>query len=369
MPANDALDAAAGPVAVWSILKDFSPEALAEWRIREVSGRPSIEERNLDIPHPYGWFVACYSDELAVGEVKPLRYFDQDLVIWRGEDGAPRMLDAYCRHLGAHMGHGGRVDGNRLECPFHAWRYDETGAVHEIPYSKTIPPQVRKPCERTWPVVEKNRFIWFWYHPFGEPPQWEVEDLAETKDPAWTDYEKCEWYVYGSIQNMAENGVDAAHFKYIHGTHTFPDYDLTWDGHRRTASVKAKMMTPKGEVDGEISYVTVGPGQAWTRFTGISETLMVAGVTPIAKDKVHVRFAFTQPKEQVDGPMAGLSRALIKDICKQLDQDKVVWDRQRYMPQPYICQGDGPIAAFREFYAQFYAEWREGGAPGRAAAE
>jgi phenylpropionate dioxygenase-like ring-hydroxylating dioxygenase large terminal subunit len=40
------------------------------------------------------------SSELAAGEVKPLRYFGCDLVIWRGDDGVPRMLDAHCPRAG-----------------------------------------------------------------------------------------------------------------------------------------------------------------------------------------------------------------------------------------------------------------------------
>ena len=52
--------------------------------------------------------------------------------------------------------------------------------------------------------------------------------------------------------------------------------------------------------------------------------------------------------------MAGLARAIIKDVNKQLDQDKVVWDRMRYEPNPIICDGDGPIPHFRKFYSRFY---------------
>ena len=47
---------------------------------------------------------------------------------------------------------------------------------------------------------------------------------------------------------------------------------------------------------------------------------------------------------------------MIKDICRQLDQDKVVWDRQMYRTDALLCDGDGPIAAFRQYYRQFYAE-------------
>ena len=156
---------------------------------------------------------------------------------------------------------------------------------------------------------------------------------------------------------MAENGVDAAHFKYIHGTNDFPDYDFEFDGHKRTASVDAKMPTPKGVVDGTIAYGTVGAGQSWTKFSGISETLMVAGITPIDQERTHIRFAFTQPKIEAEGPMASLAKAMRREICKQLDQDKVVWDRQKYMPKPRICEGDGPILPFRKYFSQFYAEW------------
>ena len=49
------------------------------------------------------------------------------------------------------MGVGGKVHGNLLECPFHAWRYDgEEGVVKDIPYSKAIPPQVKRKC---WSVL------------------------------------------------------------------------------------------------------------------------------------------------------------------------------------------------------------------------
>lgn len=353
---NGTEDARTPPVAVWQVLENLKGQDLFDWRKAEVNGRPSVEERNLDMPFPYGWYPALLSSDLQRGEVKPLRYFSTDLAIWRGEDGQVRMIDAYCRHLGAHMGHGGRVEGNQLECPFHAWKYNGTGAVEEIPYSKSIPPKVKRPCKHQWHVCEANRWIWFWYHPLGAEPEWEVEHLPETTDPDWTDYDIFEWNVWGSIQNMAENGVDAAHFKYIHGAADVPDYEFEWGDTWRSARLFVKLGTPQGEVDGEIAFKNVGPGQSFTRFTGIAETLLVSCITPVDKDHVHARFCFIQPKEQAEGPRSGVARAIIKDICKQFDQDKVVWDRQRYLPDAQICQGDGPIAKFRQHYAQFYIE-------------
>lgn len=353
-------DARTAPVAVAQVLSQLKGDALKQWRIAEQPNRPSADERGIDLPFPFGWFAVSYSDEIAPGEAKPVRYFGRELALWRGEDGAPRIVDAYCRHLGAHMGHGGKVHGNLLECPFHAWRYDETGAVREIPYSKSIPPQVKRPCAHQWPVQEANGFVWVWYHPHGEAPKWELDVYPEVGSPDWTPFFRNEWFVYAPLQSMAENGVDAAHFQFVHGTADFPDTDIQWDGHRRTGVIAAKMGTPMGEVDGRIVNGQTGPGQAFTRFQGISETLLVAALTPIDRDRVHTRFAFTQPRAEAEGPMAGLARALIKDICKQFDQDKVIWDRQAYLHNAMICAGDGPIMRYRSFYRQFYAEWNGG---------
>ncbi len=347
-------------VAVWQQLAGLKGQDLIDWRMANVQEQSSLESRNLDaLPLPFGWFMMAYSDELSIGEVKPVHYFGQELVLWRGEDGKARMIDAYCKHLGAHLGYGGRVKGNALECPFHAWEYNEKGAVTHVPYAKKIPPSAARPCERQWQVAEVNQQILVWYHPFNEAPRWEPESFDEVGDKDWTAYDKYEWIVNGPVQNMAENGVDAAHFKYIHGVANQPDYEFEFDGHKRTASVDAKMPTPKGIVDGTIAYGTIGPGQSWTKFSGISETLMIAGITPIDQGRTHIRFAFTQPRSEAEGATANLAKAMKREICRQLDQDKVVWDRQRYMVKPSICDGDGPILPFRKFFAQFYAEWGE----------
>ena len=49
--------------------------------------------------------------------------------MFRGKNGKPYVLDAYCAHMGANLGIGGRVRYNTcIECPFHGWTFDgETG--------------------------------------------------------------------------------------------------------------------------------------------------------------------------------------------------------------------------------------------------
>ena len=69
-------------------------------------------QRNFPDTLPTGWFQIAYSDQIRPGEVKPLEYFDTDFVMFRTEDGQLCVLDAFCPHLGAHLGHGGKVRGS-----------------------------------------------------------------------------------------------------------------------------------------------------------------------------------------------------------------------------------------------------------------
>ena len=151
---------------------------------------------------------------------------------------------------------------------------------------------------------------------------------------------------------IAENGVDFAHFQFIHGTADLPEAELSWGEWDRNAIVRAKMGTPRGSVNGVITSKSIGPGQSWVRFEGICETLLIACLTPVDEDHVHVRYFFSQPKDSKTGRVA---QAIIADVVKQMDQDKVIWDRQYYAYKPIICQGDGPIAKFRMFYSKYYA--------------
>ena len=350
-------DARMSPAAVWKMVEHLKGEALVAWRMADIAHRRSAEERNLSEPFPFGWYAVCYTDELQIGEVKPLRYLARDLVLWRGQDGTARVLDAYCRHLGANMAYGGFVEGNDLVCPFHAWAYDGTGAVTKIPYARNIPPQAKRAdCVPAWQVAERNGLIWIWYHPKNAAPMWEIEAYPEIGAPGWTKLTKAEWRVFNNIRNLHDNTLDLAHFLYVHRLATYPEAETVVEGPVLRSTTRTKFGTPKGVVDGAIVVHNLAPGQGAVRFVGISETLLLNAITPVEKDEVHARFAFSQPEAEAEGPMGGVARAIIRDICKQFDQDKTIWDRMRYEPQPLICDGDGPIPMARARYDLFLSD-------------
>jgi 3-ketosteroid 9alpha-monooxygenase subunit A len=304
---------------------------------------------------PNGWFQLCYSDELTTGTVLPLSYFGRELVAFRGEDGKVGVLDAFCPHLGAHLGYGGKVEGSNIVCPFHAWKFDACGGCAEVPYAKKIPPKAKM---RAWPAVEVNGLVMVWHHAEDAPPAWEVPALPEYLHDEWTTYERRRWKVRSRNQEMAENAVDSAHFHFLHGTSNMPLSRAEQEGHLLKVTSTTGMQTPRGGIDGQVQSSSYGFGYSTVRFTGLVETLLVSSITPIDDEYVDVRFNFTLKKLPDKDVTKSVGKAFIREVSRQLEQDIPIWEHKVFWERPVLCDGDGPIGLFRKWAKQFYS-WPE----------
>ena len=65
---------------------------------------------------PIGWWSVARSHELKPGDVKAVSALDRELVVYRTEAGEARVHDAFCPHLGAHLGVNGKVVGESIQC-------------------------------------------------------------------------------------------------------------------------------------------------------------------------------------------------------------------------------------------------------------
>ena len=133
----------------------------------------SSTTRDVTLPIPNGWFAVAFSKELVDGEVKRVRYFGEELVLFRTRSGRAAVLDAYCPHLGAHLAEGGRVVGESVRCPFHGWQWDADGNCAAIPYCKRIPPTAKT---RAWPVIER-KYLDMFERLKREPPAGSMEPM------------------------------------------------------------------------------------------------------------------------------------------------------------------------------------------------
>ena len=279
------------------------------------------------LPMPMGWFQVLFSHELEVGDAIPVEYFGQELVVFRTEAGEAKVVDAFCPHMGAHLGYGireqtgkgPRIVGDSIECPFHGWRWNGEGQCTHIPYAKNMPPRVAKgeSILGAWQVREINQQILVWYHPNKEAPAWEPEIIPEAQadHPDWGEMIIHTWDINTHMQEMGENAVDAAHFHYVHGTDEVPEAaNLEFDGYMRSGKFVTRQPTPRGVVDAAIDTKSFGPGISMVRFTGIYDTILLANVTPVAPERTKAMYAFIQPRATQDTLGNTVGKAIINNI-------------------------------------------------------
>ncbi len=318
----------------------------------------------LVMPMPFGWFCIGYSDELDVGEVRNIHYFGRDMVLFRTESGKVGLTDPACPHLGAHLGHGGTVQGESIRCPFHHWQYNTEGVITDIPYASRIPPKIDgKPCLKTYPTCEKNAVIWAWYHPEDAPPDHEVIALDEIDNPDWVEQIRFHWTFDSCPQEIAENGVDVAHFKYVHKMEAVPLGETTYENHIRRSQVSGprKVVDASGQevvVESSIKVVQNGAGQKWVRSSGLVDYLLQTLVTPINEKTVEVRFAYTHERYPEDSFQHQAVKTAIAYTNGQtgLEGDIPIWQHKFHLRNPILCDGDGPVMRFRKYFSQFYVD-------------
>ena len=323
------------------------------------------ELENDRLPIPNGWFAVAFSRDLRAGDVQPLRYFGQELVLFRTRAGQARALDPFCPHLGAHLGHGGRVMGETLRCPFHGWQFDgESGACTQIPYCERIPPRARV---RVWEVQEKNGFVWVWHHIENKPPEWDFPALPEFEDEAWSEPRTFDIVMEAHVQETHENNNDPAHFQFVHGapqvlpteTHFSPD-----STHYRIVS---DYTSPQlgGEMTLQLVRDSWGLGLSSVRTEGLpgAGLLMFSSTTPVDEDHVHSRWLFTSTMNMVD--LAG--EEFMKGLTTGVLQDIPIWKNKVHRARPVLCEADTHIAEYRRWVRQFYSTPASEAAPGKGA--
>lgn len=317
-------------------------------------------------PIPNSWYRVGFSKDLRPGEVKPLRYFNKDLVLFRTETGEASVFDAHCRHLGAHLGHGGKVKGECIQCPYHGWMWNTEGNCSHVPYPHTGNlPTVRI---GKWPVAELNGTIFTYYHSEGKPPDWEMPKFPEFYSNEWVSaiqiYKR---NVTCSIQEIAENNSDTAHFSHLHGARfgKVLTESLELDGLMRTHTASYEIQIPilsrlLGINEFHTVYMQHGLGcnrnVVSLKADGkkVLEWRLTCMHTPIDKENAEA-LCVTKLKKFINVPITRfMVELLTKKACEEVDKDAMVWDNKIFLENPPLYKEEHSINQFREWVQHFY---------------
>lgn len=324
-------------------------------------------------PFPDGWFFVCYSHELPRGKLFSKTFMGKEIVAFRGADGAVAVADAYCPHLGAHMGKSGCVEGDAIKCPFHGFRFDSTGKCISTPYGE--PPKSGKLA--LWQVHEANGFILAYYDAEGRAPTWKVPELD---DAGWGKLVTKHYRLRGHPQETTENGVDTGHLMTIHGYKEVGVVEpLQIEGPYLTGTYRMRRHAGPLERLGiriepvfrvhvwglgyslvEVQVEKYGlKGQQWVFATpsdGEYLDLHIAlRVKPIERPERILPGLDKVPERVLT---AGLRAFFMQAFENDINQDFEIWENKGYMLRPAIAKNDGPIGQFRRYCRQFYPELR-----------
>ncbi|MCV7432368.1 Rieske 2Fe-2S domain-containing protein [Mycolicibacterium bacteremicum] len=321
---------------------------------------------------PTGWFQVAWSDEIGIGDVHRMTYFDREMIAWRAQSGRLTVMDAYCEHLGAHLGHGGHVEGEVIECPFHGWQWNHEGRNVCIPYQDR-PNRGRR--MRTHPVVERNASVYIWHDVEGREPFFDAPDIfADFGDRTEADYYPQQRLFRQSLeihpQYVLENGVDFAHFKFVHKTPIVPVF--TRHDFAEPVSYVDFTITFEGDdgqkiedVNSGVEAINGGLGIAVTKSWGMVDNRTISAVTPVDDRTSDVRFMvyIGRTPGRDDQRAEDKARMFGDEVIRQFAQDIDIWRHQRYSDPPALATTEFEgFTAIRKWAMQFYPDGRGGSA-------
>jgi 5,5'-dehydrodivanillate O-demethylase oxygenase subunit len=165
------------------------------------------------------WHPIAASSQLDENPVMPVTLLGESLVLYRDRSGTVGLVDNACAHRRVNLVFG-IPEEEGLRCPYHGWRYDETGQCLEMPAEPadtTFPGRVKITA---YPVEELAGLVFAYLGPQPAPllPRWDLFVYDNVVRDIGLQVLPCNWL------QMQENDTDPAHLAWLHGR--FANYAL-----------------------------------------------------------------------------------------------------------------------------------------------
>lgn len=316
------------------------------------------------LPYPEGWFCLGFSAHLRPGAVERVTFAGRESVLFRTTSGQLGLLDAYCPHLGAHLGRGGRVVDEAIRCPFHGFTFDVAGRCRSTDDDQ---PQSTRLVAGTRRVEERHGVIVAWHG--SKPPEWHVPDASMD---GWTAWSTRTLTIVGHPQETNENSVDVTHFAALHNySEVTPLGELEIEGPRFSTRYQVRRRRRLGTITMDFTIVLHGLGHALVE-THVPEIGMRARqlslASPIDGQLIQLRLALSMHRSSprrahnlaaaITATRAGrwfAQRWALAAFAADVKQDVAIWQHKRYVHPPALVPGDGPIGRYRRWATQFYS--------------
>jgi len=160
------------------------------------------------------WYAAAFPEDVG-RQLLARTFLNENVVLFRLEDGTPVALEDRCAHRRLPLSLG-RLIGDTLECAYHGLVYDGTGTCIKIPGERQVPGARHV---RRFPIVERHRYLWIW---MGDPDLADyslIPDYSRLVDPG-AGTTRIQLHLECNYLLTVDNLLDLSHLPYVHGTTT-----------------------------------------------------------------------------------------------------------------------------------------------------
>lgn len=159
-----------------------------------------------------GWYCAGFTHEITT-QPRAIRVMDEPIVLYRQHNGQPVALADRCPHRFAPLSMG-KVCDDRIECPYHGLRFDQSGACVHNPHGNHAIPKAAK--VKAYPLVERDTIAWIW---MGDPVLADPSTILDLRDFFALDTHSIVYGYYSlraHYELVLDNLMDLSHAPYIH---------------------------------------------------------------------------------------------------------------------------------------------------------
>jgi len=211
-----------------------------------------------------------------------------------------------------------------------------------------------------WPVLEINQMVLIWHDVEKQEPDFYPNKIEACYSEDWSDYSMASFLVKNNCRELIDNMADKGHFGPVHQA-PFEGFWNEAKDHTYTQEMTANSPILGGDLFSQATYE--GPAYMTTFMSAVQdgntvESRLLVSHLPLTMTSFQINFGVMVKK--VPGMSKEEEDAFVQGYVDAnnyaFGQDVAIWENKIYIPDPVVCDGDGPLHKLRKWYGQFLVD-------------